>query len=221
MLSDGRMLVFGGFSQSEDTLLPFSSIWALDTTQSSYSWSAVQVSTASLPTPRRGFVAAALTNGMVLIQGGASADMQTVYSDGWILDTTKSPMEWTSVDVLSQVGQRRDHFAVAVGTEVIIGFGMSSVGLLPWPSDRTPPYPAAQSMRSEYRIRPLRTRQHDPASLRRLSGHLCRFLLASTCRHRPYDYDTIQPLGHIHLTCLRGKRPRNFRNEQWRFVPDF
>ena len=131
VLSDRRMVVFGGFSQSGNTLLPFSTIWSLDTTQANSSWTTVQVSNADLPTPRRGFAAAALDNGKVVIQGGATADMQTVFSDGWVLDTTQSPMVWTSVDALSQVGPRRDHFAVAVGSEVIIGFGACSLGLLP------------------------------------------------------------------------------------------
>ena len=131
MLLDGRMLVFGGFSQSEDTLLPFSAVWSLDTTQSEYTWTSLDVSTTSLPTPRRGFAAAALDNGKVLIQGGANVDMQTVYGDGWILDTTQTPMTWTSIDILSQVGQRRDHFAVAAGTEVLIGFGASALVPLP------------------------------------------------------------------------------------------
>lgn len=123
MLSDGRMLVFGGYSPSKNALMPFSTIWSLDTANSTYTWLAPQVSDTVLPTPRRGFVAAALDNGRILIQGGADADMQNVFSDGWILDTTQSPMSWSTVDALSQVGARRDHFAVAVGSEVFFGFG--------------------------------------------------------------------------------------------------
>ncbi len=126
VLPDRRMLVFGGYSPSENTLLPFSTIWSLDTTQSNYTWLSLDVSDAVLPSPRRGFVAVALDDGKVLIQGGADADMQTIFSDGWALDTTQSPLVWSSLDALSQVGPRRDHFAVAVGSEVFLGFGTCS-----------------------------------------------------------------------------------------------
>ncbi|TFK90688.1 galactose oxidase [Polyporus arcularius HHB13444] len=123
VLPDRSMLVFGGYSPSENTLLPFSTIWSLDTTQSNYTWLSLDVSDAFLPSPRRGFAAVALDDGKVLIQGGADADMQNIFSDGWVLDTTQSPLVWSSLDALSQVGPRRDHFAVAVGSEVFLGFG--------------------------------------------------------------------------------------------------
>lgn len=129
ILSDRRMLVFGGYSPTKNALEPFSTIWSLDTTDSSFPWSTAQVSDTTLPTPRRGFVAAALDNGKVLIQGGADADMQNVFSDGWVLDTTQSPMVWSTVAALSEVGPRRDHFAVAVGSEVMFGFGAYTVVL--------------------------------------------------------------------------------------------
>ena len=123
ILPDGRLLVFGGYSPSKSALITFSTIWSLDTTQSNYTWLALDVSDTVLPSARRGFVAAVLDDGKVLIQGGADADMQNVFSDGWTLDTTQSPMVWSTVDALSQVGPRRDHFAVAVGSEVFFGFG--------------------------------------------------------------------------------------------------
>lgn len=131
VLSDRRLLVFGGYSPSRNALLPFSSVWTLDTTQSNFVWTALEVANATLPSPRRGFAAAVLDDGKVFIQGGADADMQTVFSDGWVLDTTQSPMSWTTVDALLQVGPRRDHFAVAVGSEVIFGFGACSFTSLP------------------------------------------------------------------------------------------
>ncbi|EIW57282.1 uncharacterized protein TRAVEDRAFT_29424 [Trametes versicolor FP-101664 SS1] len=123
VLSDQRLLVFGGYSPSQSALLPFSTIWSLDTTQSTLTWSTLSISTSSLPSPRRGFAAAFLDDGKVLIQGGADADMQNLFSDGWVLDTTQSPMVWSAVDALSQLGPRRDHFAVALGSEVLFGFG--------------------------------------------------------------------------------------------------
>ncbi|KAL7278997.1 hypothetical protein ACG7TL_006829 [Trametes sanguinea] len=125
VLPDQRLIVFGGYSPSQGALLPLSTIWSLDTTQSSLSWSSLSVSTSSLPSPRRGFAATILGDGRVLIQGGADADMQNVFSDGWVLDTAQNPMTWSAVDALSQVGPRRDHFAVALGSEVLFGFGFA------------------------------------------------------------------------------------------------
>ncbi|OSX57606.1 hypothetical protein POSPLADRAFT_1049841 [Postia placenta MAD-698-R-SB12] len=128
VLSDGRLIVFGGYEQSSNTLLPFSTVWSLDTTQSTPIWSTVSVSASSLPDPRRGFAATLVDGGKVVIQGGADAQLQTSYSDGWILDTTKSPMVWTSVSALSELGPRRDHFAVALGSQVLFGFGYATNG---------------------------------------------------------------------------------------------
>lgn len=123
VLSDGRMLVFGGYSPSEDLLISLSTVWVLDTTQTSPSWSTIPVSSANLPAPRRAFVAALVDTGKILIHGGADALLQNTMQDGWILDTTQSPMVWSNVSVLSELGPRRDHFAVGLGTVVIFGFG--------------------------------------------------------------------------------------------------
>ncbi|KAI0360190.1 hypothetical protein OH77DRAFT_1501831 [Trametes cingulata] len=123
VLPDQRLIVFGGYSPSQGALLPFSTVWSLDTKQSTLTWSTPSVSTSSLPSPRRGFAATILDDGRVFIQGGADAQMQNVYSDGWVLDTSQNPMVWSAVDALSQVGPRRDHFAVALGSEVLFGFG--------------------------------------------------------------------------------------------------
>ncbi|KAI0368781.1 hypothetical protein BV20DRAFT_947563 [Pilatotrama ljubarskyi] len=123
VLPDRRLIVFGGYSPSQGALVPFSTIWSLDTKQSTLTWSTLSVSSSALPSPRRGFAATVLDDGRVLIQGGADAAMQNVFSDGWILDTAQNPMVWSAVDALSQVGPRRDHFAVALGSEVLFGFG--------------------------------------------------------------------------------------------------
>ncbi|KAI0671473.1 hypothetical protein C8Q78DRAFT_991114 [Trametes maxima] len=123
VLPDRRLIVFGGYSPSQSTLLPFSTVWSLDTTQSSLSWSTLSVSTENLPSPRRGFASVVLDSGKVIIQGGADAEMQNVLDDGWVLDTTQSPMVWSPLAALSEVGPRRDHFAVALGSEVLFGFG--------------------------------------------------------------------------------------------------
>ncbi|KAI0768026.1 hypothetical protein BD413DRAFT_614706 [Trametes elegans] len=123
VLPDQRLIVFGGYSPSNNGLLPLSTVWSLDTSQSTLTWSTIPVSTTNLPTPRRGFAAALINDGKVIIQGGSDANMQNVYDDGWVLDTTQTPMVWSPVAALSEVGPRRDHFAVALGSEVLFGFG--------------------------------------------------------------------------------------------------
>jgi hypothetical protein len=121
VLGDGRMLVFGGLTNNN--LNPFTDIWVLDTTNLGAGWSMASVSGDSVPSPRRGFAATAIDANHVLIQGGQDAEMQNVYGDGWILDTTSSPWAWTQVASLSQLGPRRDHFAVQYGSSVVFGFG--------------------------------------------------------------------------------------------------
>ncbi|GLB40334.1 putative galactose oxidase, central domain [Lyophyllum shimeji] len=126
MLPDGRLLVFGGYSQSSDSLLPLSVVWALDTSRPLQSWSLISVSNASLPSPRRAFAATVIKDGKVLIHGGSDAPLQGNFADGWILDTSVNPMAWAQVDALNQLGPRRDHFAVSYGNQVIFGFGYAN-----------------------------------------------------------------------------------------------
>lgn len=125
ILSNGSILVFGGYQQSTDTMLPLSTIWTIDTglMSDNISWSTMTVSTSSLPTPRRAFAATCLEGTKVLIHGGSDSDFLNTYSDGWVIDFSQNPPTWTQVDALSSIGARRDHFAVAVGSEVIFGFG--------------------------------------------------------------------------------------------------
>lgn len=124
VLSNGRLLVFGGYSPSEKSLIPLSTVWSLDLTHpDNFTWSTVSVSTSSVPPLRRNFAATVLDSGKVLIHGGADALLQTSLSDGWVLDTTQSPMVWSNVSALTQLGPRRDHFAVGLGTVAIFGFG--------------------------------------------------------------------------------------------------
>jgi hypothetical protein len=133
VLSDGRMLVFGGYSPSHNSLIPFTTVWSLDTTNTSASWTMISVSNASPPSPRRAFAATLLDSGKVLIHGGADSELQNSFSDGWILDTTQNPMTWTNVSQLTQLGPRRDHFAIGLGSLVIFGFGKIIFILVPCP----------------------------------------------------------------------------------------
>jgi len=122
-LPDGRILVFGGYSHSQGTLILFSTIWVLDTTSTPYTWSLLNVSSGALPSPRRAFAAVLIAPDKILIQGGSDALMQTSMSDGWILDLSGSQAVWNPVSALTDIGLRRDHFAVCVGDLVIFGFG--------------------------------------------------------------------------------------------------
>lgn len=126
ILTDGRLLVFGGFSQLEGFLIPFSTIFVLDTSDTTLTWATASVSTVSLPAPRRAFVALLIGDGKILIHGGSDASLQNDFDDGWILDTTQNPLTWTAIPALSQLGPLRDHFAVCSGDQVIFGFGKSN-----------------------------------------------------------------------------------------------
>ena len=123
VLRNGSLLVFGGYCQSQNTLLSFSTIWILDTWADTFTWYLAWIDDTTLPTARRNFAAVVLPDGRILIHGGSDAVLQTTYSDGWILDTTQDPMVWTQLDSLSVLGPRRDHMAVAIGSVVIFGFG--------------------------------------------------------------------------------------------------
>lgn len=121
---DGRMFVFGGIA--EDTPIPLSDVWSLDTANKDSVWRKVPVNSSSLPQPRRAFAAVAIGQGKILIQGGSDADLQNNMNDGWILDTSKDPAVWTEVTELAQVGARRDHYAILSNGLVIFGFGLFS-----------------------------------------------------------------------------------------------
>jgi hypothetical protein len=129
ILLDGRLLVFGGISQGQ--LVPLSTIWILDTSKFPLTWILPSVDQSNLPGPRAAFAAVLLDDGRVLIHGGTDAAFQSTFADGWILDPSQSPMTWTAVPALSQVGPRKDHFAVNAGGQVVFGFGV-------WPSPSQP-----------------------------------------------------------------------------------
>ncbi|KAI6129827.1 hypothetical protein EV401DRAFT_2066580 [Pisolithus croceorrhizus] len=126
VLPDSRLVVLGGYCASCGQLVPLNTIWSLDTTNDDSDWELLVVSNTSLPVPRREFVAVSLPNGNILIHGGADALLQQTYSDGWILETGTTPMTWKSVEALSQVGARKNHFAAQAGGFVLFGFGYGS-----------------------------------------------------------------------------------------------
>ncbi|KAL0579047.1 hypothetical protein V5O48_002940 [Marasmius crinis-equi] len=153
LLPDGRLLVFGGFDSSSGALVPFSTIWVLDT--NTLTWSVLAIATGTLPNPRRAFAAVLIAGGKIVIHGGSDATFQTTYSDGWILDTSQNPATWVEVSSLTELGERRDHFGIPSGDEVMFGFGYGPSGPAPptpviwnpsdgsFPSTYNPPKPSS------------------------------------------------------------------------------
>ncbi|KAJ7858131.1 hypothetical protein B0H14DRAFT_3636086 [Mycena olivaceomarginata] len=117
ILPNGQILIFGGLASSG--LLDFSTIYIFDTNTNT--WSTQTVSSSTVPSGRRGFAYTLLDDNAILIHGGCDAVFQNTYSDGYIYNITTT--NWTSVPALEALGQRRDHFAVPYGGQVIIGFG--------------------------------------------------------------------------------------------------
>ena len=125
VLPDQTLVVLGGYCASWGGLVSLSSIWVLNTTKSNPEWELLPVSAGSLPSPRRDFASAVLPNGNILIHGGGNANLEETYDDGWILDTSTTPMTWKSVEALSQVGKRKNHAAIQAGGLVLFCFGIS------------------------------------------------------------------------------------------------
>lgn len=126
ILPDGRLFVLGGYCASCGKLIPLNTIWCLDTTQATLSWDTISLPDSTMPNPRRDFAAVVLATGEILIHGGGDGDLQTTYSDGWILNTTQSPMVWQEAPSLQQLGARKDHLAVQCNGQVLFAFGYGS-----------------------------------------------------------------------------------------------
>lgn len=143
MLSDGTLLLLGGVDpsgqlQTMQNLYAYSSkskTWSqtTTTTASNQTLAARQANanSAAFPAPRRDHIAVSLPNQRVFIQGGASADLSTVYSDAWILDWSVNPPVWTMIEATGGPGERYGHSAVAYGREVLISFGWSGGNAAP------------------------------------------------------------------------------------------
>lgn len=126
ILPDGRLLILGGYCASCGELIPLNSVWSLDTTQAILAWDMISVSNYTVPNPRRDFAAVVLATGEILIHGGGDGELQTTYSDGWILNTTQIPMVWQEAQSLQQLGARKDHLAIQCNGQVLFAFGYGS-----------------------------------------------------------------------------------------------
>ncbi|GAB1521910.1 hypothetical protein RhiTH_005009 [Rhizoctonia solani] len=121
-LGANLMLVLGGYNPSGNTMMDMSTLWFVDTSLPVPVWTTSNAS-GDVPTPRREFACTVLGDGRVFLHGGADATLQTVYSDAAILDVSQTPMRWSTIGGFEEIGARRNHMAVGVGSQVLIAFG--------------------------------------------------------------------------------------------------
>ncbi|KAJ7261735.1 hypothetical protein B0H12DRAFT_334045 [Mycena haematopus] len=146
ILPNGQILIFGGVSANG--LLSFDTIYIFDTNTDT--WSTQTIVSSTLPGGRRDFAYVLLDDNAILIHGGCDAVFENTYSDGYIYNITTTT--WTSVPALEELGQRRDHFAVSYGGQVIFGFGYGQNG----PANATLSVfdPASQTFQPSYTAPP-------------------------------------------------------------------
>lgn len=122
ILSDGRLIIFGGLCRSAAALHPLSNIYIFSISDGT--WSRI-VAIGKIPIPRRNFAVVRLADDTILIHGGTDQTMQEGISDGFILNPSTGT--WTELPALSKdLGARWDHIAVAVGNSVFFAFGKST-----------------------------------------------------------------------------------------------
>ena len=90
LLPNGTLVVLGGaYSSSETsnpTTLPFTTVYTMDTSATSTGWTTSTIG-GTTPSGRRGAGATLIDDGSkLLLFGGASSDLTTVYGDMWTLD---------------------------------------------------------------------------------------------------------------------------------------
>ncbi|WWD04807.1 hypothetical protein V865_002878 [Kwoniella europaea PYCC6329] len=126
LLPNGTLLALGGAYTSPSTggaaLQPYSTVYSLDTTSSSASWTERQIS-GTVPEGRRGASLVTIEDGTkAFLFGGANAGLGEVYGDGWEFDLADGT--WKEVTPTGQGPTARyDHTAVAIGGNQIAVFG--------------------------------------------------------------------------------------------------
>ncbi len=131
-LTNGTLLVIGGWIPSSNQYLTFSQAYSLDTT-SSNDWQRVSLSSSSshgFPTSRRGHTLTfAESTGTAVLFGGIEGGFQgTPLDDTWELEldtaqwklTTTSSSAAEGMVVASVPGARWDHSAVAAGYQILV-----------------------------------------------------------------------------------------------------
>ncbi|KAF8340381.1 uncharacterized protein EI90DRAFT_3150780 [Cantharellus anzutake] len=133
LLSNGTLLVFGGYAREQYQMVPLNMIWTVDTTNTGPpQWSSQQFSNSFLPSPRLDFAYSLLDDERLLIHGGTSdPSRQTVLGDAAILNL--STLTWTDAPGLANfLGPRAGHFAVTLGHgQTFFGFGYGPRGPTP------------------------------------------------------------------------------------------
>ncbi|OCF54976.1 hypothetical protein L486_07632 [Kwoniella mangroviensis CBS 10435] len=126
ILPNGTLLALGGAYTSPSTgvaaLQPYSTIYTLDTTSSSPSWTERQIS-GTVPEGRRGGSLVTNEDGTkAFLFGGANAGLGEVYGDSWEFDLADGT--WKEVTTAGLGPQARyDHTAVGIGGNQIAVFG--------------------------------------------------------------------------------------------------
>ncbi|WRT67837.1 uncharacterized protein IL334_004811 [Kwoniella shivajii] len=131
LLPNGTLLALGGAYTSPVTggaaLQSYSTIYSLDTSSSSPTWTAIHTS-GNVPEGRRGASVVLNDDGnKAFLFGGADAALGEVYGDGWEFDLGNCA--WKQVTTSdSSPGARYDHIAVGVGGNQVVIFGGYSDG---------------------------------------------------------------------------------------------
>lgn len=125
-LSNGTLLVIGGYSNSLAQLQPLSMIYTYSIP--SNTWTCFNTSGNTVPQTRRNFAAVMLGDNQLIIHGGADGALQNGIADGFIFDVNAKT--WTNIPALDGVGARWDHTAFAVGSQVFFTYGMVHPSLL-------------------------------------------------------------------------------------------
>ncbi|WVW84608.1 hypothetical protein I302_106642 [Kwoniella bestiolae CBS 10118] len=126
LLPNGTVLALGGAYTSPSTgsaaVQPYSTVYSLDTTSPTPTWSERQI-TGKVPEGRRGASLALSEDGSkAFLFGGANARLGEVYGDGWEFNLGDGT--WKEVTTGGQgPGARYDHSAVGIGGSQIAFFG--------------------------------------------------------------------------------------------------
>jgi hypothetical protein len=97
-LTNGSILLLGGFASSSNSLAPLSTAYMLDPNGAQAEWTQVRLEGESIPPGRRAHLGVTLGNGAgVFVAGGGTGanGMENVLDDSWILDLEKG--QWIQV----------------------------------------------------------------------------------------------------------------------------
>ncbi|CED82348.1 Kelch-type beta propeller [Phaffia rhodozyma] len=126
-LSNGTLLLFGGYSPSLSSLPPLSTAYTLDTSDTNPAWKTITLGKAqnTVPTGRRGHLGVTFgSRNAIFVHGGGTGSngLEQVVDDAWILDVNEGT--WTEIQPTGTApGKRMDHEGVPIGNSQILFFG--------------------------------------------------------------------------------------------------